>query len=508
MAFQQYPSKGGIPGGDTAARPAGAALGDTFYNGTLGLLEIYDGTNWVPCSSPAGIPTVSVSDVGTSRAYTSGAIVFTFVAGTTGGNPYGFTANASLSGAAYASTATSSVITLSVGGPGSYTYAGTAYNGFGTSPSSPSANISVTTVPQAPTIGTATATTGIPNEIAVTWTNGNNGGKNLSAITITPYLNGTTAQTSRTAATTSSTTYTFTEGQLTAGSAYTFKVTATNANGTSLDSTASNSATMPGFFAADFLVLAGGGGGTTGYPTPNNRAAGAGGAGGFRSSISPTGGGASAESTLTLNSAVNYTVTIGAGGAGGEGGVGSGNLGVNGNNSTFNTITSTGGGRGAAPSAANAGASGGSGGGGSNAGGAGGAGTSGQGYAGGTSAGGNAGASGGGAGGVGDTADSTTPPNNGVNNSITGSSVTYAKGGPYSSATDGPAGPANTGQGGAGGYDQSTVGKAGGSGVVIIRYPDTKTITIGAGLTGSESAASGGYKRATITAGSGNVSWA
>jgi hypothetical protein len=41
-----------------------------------------------------------------------------------------------------------------------------------------------------------------------------------------------------------------------------------------------------------------------------------------------------------------------------------------------------------------------------------------------------------------------------------------------------------------------------------LRYPDTKTITIGAGLTGTESAASGGYKRATITAGTGNVSWA
>ena len=50
-------------------------------------------------------------------------------------------------------------------------------------------------------------------------------------------------------------------------------------------------------------------------------------------------------------------------------------------------------------------------------------------------------------------------------------------------------------------------GGTGGSGVVILRYPDSKTITIGAGLTGSESAASGGYKRATITDGTGNVSW-
>jgi hypothetical protein len=41
-----------------------------------------------------------------------------------------------------------------------------------------------------------------------------------------------------------------------------------------------------------------------------------------------------------------------------------------------------------------------------------------------------------------------------------------------------------------------------------LRYPDNYTITIGAGLTGTESSASGGYKRATLTAGSGNVSWA
>jgi hypothetical protein len=43
--------------------------------------------------------------------------------------------------------------------------------------------------------------------------------------------------------------------------------------------------------------------------------------------------------------------------------------------------------------------------------------------------------------------------------------------------------------------------------VVILRYPDSFTISIGAGLTGSTSAASGGFKRTTITAGTGNVSW-
>ena len=65
------------------------------------------------------------------------------------------------------------------------------------------------------------------------------------------------------------------------------------------------------------------------------------------------------------------------------------------------------------------------------------------------------------------------------------------------------------GGGGGGSFTSSrTSGGSGGSGVVILRYPAYYSITIGAGLTGTESAASGGYKRATITAGTGNVSWA
>jgi hypothetical protein len=51
-------------------------------------------------------------------------------------------------------------------------------------------------------------------------------------------------------------------------------------------------------------------------------------------------------------------------------------------------------------------------------------------------------------------------------------------------------------------------GGNGGSGVVIVRYPDAYTITIGAGLTGTTAPPSGGFKVTTITAGTGNVSWA
>jgi hypothetical protein len=69
-------------------------------------------------------------------------------------------------------------------------------------------------------------------------------------------------------------------------------------------------------------------------------------------------------------------------------------------------------------------------------------------------------------------------------------------------------GTANRGGGGGGGSGGGTYnfGKAGGSGIVIIKYLDTRTITIGAGLTGT-TASSGGYKVTTFTAGTGTVTF-
>jgi hypothetical protein len=78
----------------------------------------------------------------------------------------------------------------------------------------------------------------------------------------------------------------------------------------------------------------------------------------------------------------------------------------------------------------------------------------------------------------------------------------------------GTAGSVNTGGGGGGGaYKFLNPGETfynggnGGSGVVILRYLSSRTITLGAGLTGS-TATDGNYKVTTITAGTGNVSWA
>jgi hypothetical protein len=215
----------------------------------------------------------------------------------------------------------------------------------------------------------------------------------------------------------------------------------------------------------DYLVVAGGGG------TGGSATSGGGGAGGLRSSVSPTGGGGSAESAISTTSGTAYTITVGAGGAGSSSAAGTA-----GSNSVFSTITSTGGGFGTASGAAGAG---GSGGGGATAG----AGTSGQGYAGGTGE-----AGGGGAGGVGQVSafNGTNKGGAGVSNSITGTSVTYAGGGNpgggqgntfgggngtfSAGSNNNTAGTINTGGGGGGKWGDPGEGKAGGSGIVIIRY--------------------------------------
>jgi hypothetical protein len=69
-------------------------------------------------------------------------------------------------------------------------------------------------------------------------------------------------------------------------------------------------------------------------------------------------------------------------------------------------------------------------------------------------------------------------------------------------------GTVNTGSGGGGMAGGGYSSGQGGSGVVILKYPDAYTITIGAGLTGSTPSPSGGFKVTTITAGTGNVSFA
>jgi hypothetical protein len=283
----------------------------------------------------------------------------------------------------------------------------------------------------------------------------------------------------------------------------------------------------------DHLVIAGGGAGG-GY------VAGGGGAGGYRTSVGTSGGGASAESRVTVAVGTNYTITVGAGGSTGSG-----------NNSVFSTVTSTGGGRGGAGGGnstlrlALSGGSGGGGGSSTNGGNSlsGAAGTANQGFAGGNSPGmsGNyPGAGGGGAGSAGVSPASTTSGGGnggaGVSSSITGVAVTRGGGGggavgdvtrgtggsggggdgsQHSVSTgqvtiNGSAGTANTGGGGGGGGQIGVSPDsqwAGGSGVVILSYPSTYDIRNGAGLTYTTSVV-GSNKVTVFTAGTGNIQFA
>ena len=495
MAFNQFPSKGGIPSGNTAARPSNPVIGDTYYNGQLEILEIFNGTTFVAASAPPSTPSIATpTDLGNIAFASGGSLTTVFTPGSGGGSPGQY--NAFTVAGGFSASSSSTTVTLTGLTPGTaFTVYGNAQNNFGTTVNTPNAAVvTATTLPEVRTIGTATAHASI-NEVTVTWTNGSNGGKVLSSITITPFLNGVTAETARTAATTSSTSYTFTLGQLTAGAAYTFKVKATNANGTSADSTATNSATMPNYITTNFLVVAGGGSGGGSHNSAG------GGAGGLRSSVTNTGGGGSLETALSLAAGDLLTITVGAGGAQSNSGSGSG-IGFPGNNSSIARsgtilVESIRGGNGGSSAIETEGVFG-SGGGHSgytlttpnN-------GTAGQGFRGG--AGGQYGSGGGGgAGAVGanGTAAEGGVGGNGVSVAITGSSIYYAGGGGgadyqgsggnaggLGGGGDGgagigsnslpipTAGTANLGGGGGGNnnYGNHRFGMAGGSGIVVIK---------------------------------------
>ena len=94
-----------------------------------------------------------------------------------------------------------------------------------------------------------------------------------------------------------------------------------------------------------------------------------------------------------------------------------------------------------------------------------------------------------------------------------GGAGTQGYGGTYSGGLGGGAGSfgsgtANTGGGGGGGAFSGYGGNGGpgGSGVVILRYPSSIDITVGAGLTSSTSVV-GARKITVFTAGSGQVSF-
>lgn len=178
-------------------------------------------------------PTIgSATDIGTSRAFNNGAATVTFTAPIFNGKSpiTSFTVTSSPSGFT-ASGASSPLTVTGLQSSVSYTFTVTAVNAIGTSSASgATASITATTVPQAPTIGTATPGGG---SATVAYTAGATGGKTITTFTATSSPQGLTGTGASP----------ITVSGLTNGTAYTFTVTATNANGTSLASAASNSVT-------------------------------------------------------------------------------------------------------------------------------------------------------------------------------------------------------------------------------------------------------------------------
>jgi hypothetical protein len=334
----------------------------------------------------------------------------------------------------------------------------------------------VYSVPEPPTMGTVTqlSSTSVSVPFTAPLFNGNTAITSYTAVSNPGNISATVAQ---------SGSGTITVTGLSSGTAYNFRVYATNSIGNSANSSASNIQTMGAApFTVEYLLVAGGGGGG------GTSISAGGGAGGMLA--------ASAEAPV----GVPVALTVGAAGTRGSQGVtgptGTGG-GFLGGDSIFSSLTAKGGGGGGG--GGGVGSPGGSGGGGN----PGGEPVTGQGFKGGN----GTCAGGGGASIAAANTSASSAGGAGRPSSITGTAVTYGGGGGGGgfcanwgpsggglggggSGGDGAAGDGgtNTGGGGGGGgycYGNGSVGGAGGSGIVMIAYPSTgaSLSSISAGLT-------------------------
>jgi hypothetical protein len=434
---------------------------------TLG--TVASGTREVP-----GAPTIgTATNAGTGRAYNNGAATVTFTApANVNGLPIISYLVTSSPGGFTGTGASSPVTVTGLQSSTSYTFTVKALNSRGSGTASAASNsITATTVPQAPTIGVATGGNALAT---VAYIANATGGSAVTTFTATSSPGGFTGTGASP----------ITVSGLTWGTSYTFTVTATNANGTSLPSAASNAAVpfnpypvvtggtltsdatyyyrtftsngtlgVSGYAAlvTDVLLVAGGGAGGFNY-------GGGGGAGGLVYATS-------------VSYSSNATITIGAGGTINGINIARGNPGGNSTCTGVTTAIGGGGGGGAIPEYEKDGGVGGSGGGASsywNGDAVGGAGTAGQGYAGGDESGTRAGG-GGGASGPGNV-------NVGFNGFKGGDGLTYfgttyagggGGGGASAEAYGGPGGAGGGGNGGsqnASGANASFYGGGGGGG--------------------------------------------
>ena len=176
---------------------------------------------------------VSATDVGTGRAYNNGSATVSFTAATKGGAATSFT-TVSTPGSFTASGTTSPLTVTGLQSGTAYTFAVSGINSTGTGPSLSSTGITATTVPDAP--GTPTATVTNTSTVSLAFTAGATGGKTITSYTATssPSVSLTVTGTSSPVSV---------SGVFNPATSYTFYLTAVNANGSSVTSSASNSVT-------------------------------------------------------------------------------------------------------------------------------------------------------------------------------------------------------------------------------------------------------------------------
>ena len=183
----------------------------------------------VPQAPTAGTPTNA-----TGQAYSGSASVSVpFTAGASGGKTItGYTITSSSTATATGNSSPISITESNLGTANTYTVTATNANGTSVASSS-SSSVVPSTVPQAPTIGSATDG-GTGTTVSVPFSANATGGSSITGYSVVSNPTTTTQSASVSP-------YTFTG--LTAGTPYTFQVAAINANGTSSYSSASNSVT-------------------------------------------------------------------------------------------------------------------------------------------------------------------------------------------------------------------------------------------------------------------------
>jgi hypothetical protein len=191
-------------------------------------------------TAPGQVTGLTATDFGTGRSYNNGRIDLSWTAPSNGGSAItGYFIEYSINGVTYftlvSNTGSTSTTYTDIGltSAQTYYYRVSAINAIGTGTASSPASATATTVPQTPTISSVSVSSS--TQVSINFS-GATGGKALSSLTITssPSISLSYSGTSSPVAVT---------GSYAANQAYTFTMSATNANGTSGTSASSGSVT-------------------------------------------------------------------------------------------------------------------------------------------------------------------------------------------------------------------------------------------------------------------------